>query len=80
MTCRYNYEYDYGKKELVATETRTHDLWRVSWMLCYLGHPSRKQELPKSLLYIYNGKTSTSLSRLAGIGNLGKNFVEARYI
>ena len=80
MTCRYNYEYDYGKKELIATGTRTHDLWRVSWMLCYLGHPSQKKTGPKSLVHIYNGKTSPSLSRLAGIGNLGKNFVEARYI
>ena len=35
---------------------------------------------PKSLVYIYNGKTSPSLSRLAGIGNLGKIFVDARYI
>ena len=80
MTCRYNYEYDYGKKELVASGTQTHDLWRVSWMLCYLGHPYQKQTGPKSLVHIYNGKTSPSLSRLAGIGNLGKFFVEARYI
>ena len=80
MTCRYNYEYDYGKKELVATGTQMHDRWRVSWTLCYLSHPSQKQKLPKSLVYIYNGKTSPSLSGLAGKGNLGKFFVEARYI
>ena len=68
------------KKELVAIEIQTHDLWRVSWTLCHLGHPSQKQTGPKSLVYIYNGKTSPSLSRLAGIGNLEKIFVEARYI
>ena len=68
------------KKELVAIEIQTHDLWRVSWTLCYLGHPSQKQNRQKSLVYIYNGKTPPSLSRLAGIGNLGKIFVEARHI
>ena len=60
------------KKELVATGIQTHGLRRASWTLCYLGHPSQKQISPKSLVYISNGKTSPSISRLAEIGNFGK--------
>ena len=71
---------EYGRKDFVPTEIRTHDLSRESWTLCYLGHPSQKQSEPKPLVYIYNGTTSPSFSHLVGIGNLGKMFVEARYI
>ena len=54
MTCRYDYEYDYGKKE-IANSIRTHDLWHVSWtLIIIISNELLEQYLMQFILQTYS--------------------------